>query len=226
VEPEGDTTERWVPAGFEVADVVGFVEVEDESGVFDVDEDSDLDVAGFEAGGAGGLEGRTDVRRTAPVPGVPVEGAFATPTGLVGLELGVLMDFFNEEVAVAALLATEATAPAAAFTAGTLFTEPVPNVPELRIFLTSGVGGPVDLLPAILTDISGLVFAEPVVVSGSSFLTWCTVALVGFTKIGESSDCGGSVPFALLSPFFAATSRADSCAGVASIPTISASCSP
>ena len=66
---------------------------------------------------------------------MPVEGAFATATGFVGLELGVLTDFFSEEVAVTALLATDDSAPAAALTAGTFFTVPAPNVPELRIYV-------------------------------------------------------------------------------------------
>lgn len=117
--------------------MVGLEETEDDNGAFDVDEDNDLDadefVEGFEGGGADGLDGITDARRAGPLAGVPVEGAFATAAGLVGLEAGVLIDFFRAEVAVAALFATEDTAPVAALTAGTFFTEPVPNVPELRI---------------------------------------------------------------------------------------------
>lgn len=119
-----------------MAEVVGLEEVEDDNGVFDVEEDSDLDNEedGFEGGGAEDLGGITDARRAGPLAGVPVEGAFARAVGLVGLELGLLTDFFKAEVAVAALLATEDTAPVAALIAGTFFTVPVPNVPELRIY--------------------------------------------------------------------------------------------
>jgi hypothetical protein len=94
---------------------------------------ADEDREGFEGGGAEGLDGITDARRAGPLAGVPVEGVFTTAVGLVGLEVGALIDFFNAEVAVAALLATECTAPVATLTAGTFFTEPAPNVPELRI---------------------------------------------------------------------------------------------
>ena len=94
-----------------------------------MEEDND----GFEAEDFGGT---MEARRAGPVADVPVEGAFATEVGLVGLEAGapVLTDFLRVEATEEALLTIDDAASETALEAGAFFTEPAPNVPELRIY--------------------------------------------------------------------------------------------
>ena len=91
---------------------------------------------GLEEGGAEGLDGTTEARRAGPVAGVPVEGAFATEAGLVGLAVAApaLTDFLRAEAAEDALFTMDATVSEAVLEAGAFFTAPAPNVPELRIY--------------------------------------------------------------------------------------------
>jgi hypothetical protein len=98
----------------------------------EVEEDKD----GFEGGGAEAFEGTIDARRAGPAAEVPVEGAFVTKVGLVRLEAGApaLTDFLSAEAAEETLLAAEDAALETALEAGAFFTEPAPNVPELRIY--------------------------------------------------------------------------------------------
>lgn len=133
VEPVGETTERVDTVGFEVVGGAGLDEVDDDKGGFEVEEDKD----GLEGGGAEDLGGTTEARRAGPVDDVPVEGAFATGVGLVGLDAGApaLTDFLRVEAAEEALLAAEDATLEIALEAGATFTEPTPNVPEFSIYV-------------------------------------------------------------------------------------------
>jgi hypothetical protein len=139
---DDDLTEAFEPAGeiTERADAGGLDEVEDDISGFEVEEDRgglevEEDKGGFEDAGAEDLGGTTEARRAGPVADVPVEGAFATGVGLVGLEAGApaLIDFLRVEAAEEALLAADDAALEMALEAGAFFTEPAPNVPELSI---------------------------------------------------------------------------------------------
>lgn len=215
VEPVGETTGRVAVVGLEVVDAVGLDEVEDDKGGFEIDDDRgglevEEDMDGFKGGGAEDLEGTTEALRAGPVAEVPVDGAFATGVGLVGLEAGAsaLTDFLRvaaaEETLWTANDAALETALVAGLVAGAAFTAPAPKVPELRIFLTKGVGGPVDLFPVVFANIAGLDFSESAVGAGSLFLPSSAGELLASSSstAGTSSVCGGCVPCVLLSPFF------------------------
>jgi hypothetical protein len=140
VEPAGETTGRAVVVGLEVVDTIGLDELEDDKGGFEVEEDKggfevEEDKDGFE-GGPVDLEGAMEARRAGPVTEVPVDGAFAIEAGLAALEAGTsaLTDFLRDAAAEEALLATDSAALATVLVTGAVFTEPAPNVPELRIY--------------------------------------------------------------------------------------------
>lgn len=240
--------------GFEaVVETAGLTEAEDDKGALDAEEDRgcldvDEDRGAFGAGAAAGLDGASDCRRAGAAADVPVEGAFATEPGLVGLVgAPALTDFFRAAVADAALLAADDATPLEILDTGAALTEPAPNVPELRIyeqlcqedgnsriarrtFLTKGVGGPAILLPLVLTDIPGFGLVGLLVVVGveSSFLSWSAGGLARSSSAKAPSDCDGSAPLVLLSPFSTTGAANSTGASSATFPDSrgSSSCSP
>jgi len=153
-EPAGDTTGR-VP----LAEVVGLAEAE-------------ADNEGFAMAGADGLAGTTDSLRLGGAVGVRDEAIGVFEGAAAEALVDCLRAGATEGLAVARL------AVATGFVGGALPTAPAPNVPELMIFFTRGVGGPPFDLPVEgLTDIEGLALVEVCLLASGLVLTSISAAM-------------------------------------------------